>query len=75
MRIEHDLPLLMILMDEPLANYVKSLDCRCEPVKRVRKLGINYYHIVGAPDLPTDRARNEFSVTFLLTQAISRREA
>jgi len=29
-RIEHDLPLPMILMGEPLANCFKSLDCRCE---------------------------------------------
>jgi hypothetical protein len=29
-RIEHDFPLPMILMGEPLANYVKPLDCRCE---------------------------------------------
>ncbi len=28
-RIEHDLPLPMILMGEQLANCVKSLDCRC----------------------------------------------
>ena len=26
--IEHDMPLLMILMGEPLENYVKSLDSR-----------------------------------------------
>ena len=33
----------MILMDEPLANYVKSLDVSF-PVKRGRKLGMNYYY-------------------------------
>ena len=35
-RIEHDLPLPMILMGEPLANYVKSLDCRCELASETR---------------------------------------
>jgi hypothetical protein len=35
-RIEHDLPLPMILMGEPLANYVKSLDCRCELASEAR---------------------------------------
>jgi hypothetical protein len=35
-RIEHDLPLSMILMGEPLANYVKSLDCRCEIASEAR---------------------------------------
>ncbi len=37
MRIEHDLPLPMILMGEPLANFVKSLDCRCELVSEARR--------------------------------------
>ena len=36
MSIEHDLPLSMILMGEPLANYVKSLDCRCELASETR---------------------------------------
>jgi hypothetical protein len=36
-RIEHDLPLPMILMGEPLANYVKSLDCRCELASEARR--------------------------------------
>ena len=36
MRIEHDLPLPMILMGEPLANYVKSLDCRSELASEAR---------------------------------------
>ena len=36
MRIEHDLPLPMIFMGEPLANYVKSLDCRCELASKAR---------------------------------------
>jgi hypothetical protein len=35
-RIEHDLLLPMILMGEPLANCVKSLDCRCELVSEAR---------------------------------------
>jgi hypothetical protein len=35
-RIEHDLPLPMILMGETLANYVKSLDCRCELASEAR---------------------------------------
>jgi hypothetical protein len=35
-RIEHDLALPMILMGEPLANYVKSLDCRCELASEAR---------------------------------------
>ncbi len=35
-RIEHDLPLPMILMGEPLENYVKSLDCRCELASEAR---------------------------------------
>jgi hypothetical protein len=34
--IEHDLPLSIILMGEPLANYVKSLDCRCELASETR---------------------------------------
>jgi hypothetical protein len=42
-RIKHDLPLPMIFMGEPLANYVKSLDCRCELVSEGRKLEMNYY--------------------------------
>jgi hypothetical protein len=29
-RIEHNLPLPMTLMGEPLANYAKSIDCRWE---------------------------------------------
>ena len=36
MRIEHDLPMPMILMGEPLANCVKSLDCRCELASEAR---------------------------------------
>ena len=36
MRIGHDLPLPMILMGEPLANYVKSLDCLCELASEAR---------------------------------------
>jgi hypothetical protein len=28
--------ILMILMGEPLANYVKSLDCRCELASEAR---------------------------------------
>ena len=36
MRIEHDLPLSMVLVGEPLANYVKSLDCRCELASEAR---------------------------------------
>jgi hypothetical protein len=35
-RIEHDLPLQAILMGESLANYVKSLDCRCELASEAR---------------------------------------
>ena len=36
MRIEHDLPLPMIFMGEPLANCVKSPDCRCELASEAR---------------------------------------
>jgi hypothetical protein len=42
-RIEHNLPLPMILLGESHANYV----CRCDfasEVKRGRKLEMNYYH-------------------------------
>jgi hypothetical protein len=35
-RIEHDLPLPMILMGEALANYVKSLDFRCKLASEAR---------------------------------------
>ncbi len=47
MRIEQNLPLSMILRGEPLANYFKSLECRCELASEARNKTGNELLFIG----------------------------